>query len=62
MNEYEQRQEAIKRYLLGEKISKIAYSFDKSRKWLHHWINRFKQKKDAPVGIKMRAKLLKILP
>jgi putative transposase len=46
MNEYEQRQEAINRYLLGEKISKIAHSFGKSRKWVHHWINRFKQKKD----------------
>lgn len=46
MDEYEQRQDAIKRYLLGEKISKIAHSFNKSRKWLHHWINRFKRKKE----------------
>jgi len=46
MGEYEQRQEAINRYLLGEKISKIAHSFKKSRKWVHHWINRFKQKKE----------------
>lgn len=45
MNEYEQRQEAISRYLDGEKISKIAHSLKKSRKWLHQWINRFKQKK-----------------
>lgn len=46
MHEYEQRQEAINRYLLGEKISNIAHSFNKSRKWAHHWINRFKQKKE----------------
>ena len=46
MGEYEQRQEAINRYLLGEKISKIAHSLKKSRKWVHHWVNRFKQKKD----------------
>ena len=46
MGEYEQRQEAINRYLLGEKISTIAHSLHKSRKWVHHWINRFKQKKE----------------
>jgi len=44
MNEYEQRQEAIRRYLGGEKISKIAYILNKSRKWVHHWINRFNHK------------------
>ena len=60
MNEYEQRQEAISRYLDGEKISKIAHSLKKSRKWLHQWINRFKQKRVIPIGIKMKAKLLKI--
>lgn len=46
-NEYEQRQEAVRRYLCGEKVSKIARSLAKSRKWVYHWINRFKQKKDA---------------
>ena len=56
MNEYEQRQEAINRYLLGEKISKIAHSFGKSRKWVHHWINRFKQKKDDPDWYKDQSK------
>ena len=45
MIEYEQRQEAINRYLGGEKISKIAHALKKSRKWLYHWINRFNQKK-----------------
>lgn len=45
MNEYEQRQEAIRRYLLGEKVSKIAQSFKKSRKWLHSWLKRFNEKK-----------------
>lgn len=47
MNEYEQRQEAIKRYLNGEKISRIADSLTRSRKWIYHWIKRFEQRKDA---------------
>lgn len=47
VNEYQQRQEAVRRYLYGEKVSKIARSLAKSRKWVHHWINRFRQKKDA---------------
>ena len=56
MNEYEQRQEAINRYLMGEKILKIAHSFNKSRKWVHHWINRFRQKKDDPYWYKDESK------
>ena len=44
MIEYEQRQEALNRYLGGEKISKIAHFLKKSRKWVYHWINRFNQK------------------
>lgn len=62
MNEYEQRQEAINRYLLGEKNSKIAHSFNKSRKWVHHWINRFKQKKDDPDWYKDESKAPKNIP
>lgn len=47
MTEYELRQEAIRRYLTGEKISKVAQSLKKSRKWLHTWIKRFNEKKDS---------------
>jgi len=43
MKEYQQRQEAINRYLNGEKVALIARSFGKSRKWLHHWIKRYNQ-------------------
>ena len=42
MNENKQRQEGVTRYLKGEKIAQIVLSLGKSRKWLHHWINRFK--------------------
>lgn len=41
MKEYEQRQEAVDRYFKGEKVTKIARSLVKSRKWVHHWIKRF---------------------
>ena len=44
MKEYEQRQEAIRRYLAGEKIIKIAQCLQKSRKWVYHWIKRFNEK------------------
>lgn len=44
MREYQQRQEAVNRYLQGEKVTSIAGALSKSRKWVHHWINRFKQK------------------
>ena len=47
MTEYELRQEAIRRYLTGEKVLKIAQSLKKSRKWLHTWIKRFNEKKDS---------------
>lgn len=42
MKEYQQRQEAINRYLEGEKVTHIASSIGKSRKWVHHWIKRYK--------------------
>src|SRR5664279_3873116 len=42
MKEYQQRQEAVSRYLAGEKVKIIAKSLDKSRKWVHEWINRYK--------------------
>lgn len=47
MREYQQRQEAVGRYFQGEKVTCIASSLNKSRKWVHHWINRFAQKKGA---------------
>lgn len=46
MKEYQQRQEAINRHLGGEKVAVIARSLGKSRKWVHHWINRHKAKPD----------------
>jgi hypothetical protein len=42
MKEYQQRQEGINRYLKGEKVTAIVLSMGKSRKWLHHWIKRYK--------------------
>jgi hypothetical protein len=41
MTAYQQRQEAVDRYLKGEKVNHIARSLSKSRKWVHHWIKRF---------------------
>ena len=41
MKEYQQRQEAVERYFKGEKVTHIARSLSKSRKWVHHWIKRF---------------------
>ncbi len=42
MKEHQQRQEAVERYCKGEQVAKIARSLGKSRKWVHHWINRYK--------------------
>ncbi len=47
MKEYNQRQEAIKRFIQGEKVATIARLMGKSRKWLHHWIKRFKDSSDS---------------
>lgn len=47
MKEYQQRQEAISQYLLGEKVTSIAGSIGKSRKWVHHWVKRYKCNPDA---------------
>jgi hypothetical protein len=43
MNDYQQRQVAVQRYILGEKVAVIARSLGKSRKWVHHWVNRYNQ-------------------
>jgi putative transposase len=42
MKEYQQRQEAINRHLQGEKVTAIARLMGKSRKWVHHWVKRYK--------------------
>ena len=47
MNEYQQRQEAINRYIQGEKVTAIARLSAKSRKWVHHWIKRYKINPDS---------------
>lgn len=47
MKEYQQRQEAVNRYLQGEKVATIARLMGKSRKWVHHWIKRYKKNPDA---------------
>ncbi len=47
MKEYKQRQEAVKRHLQGDKVAIIARSMGKSRKWVHHWIKRYKENPEA---------------
>lgn len=47
MKEYQHRKEAIELYLQGKTVSSIARKKHKSRKWVHHWINRYK---DDPKG------------
>jgi len=48
MKEYQLRQEAIKLYLEGRKVTGIARLMNKSRKWVHHWINRYNSHPNAP--------------
>lgn len=43
MDEASKRQEAIRRLLLGETLTKIANSLKKSRKWIYFWKKRFEQ-------------------
>lgn len=43
MGEIEHRKKAIELYNRGEKVSAIALKKRKSRKWVHHWINRYKE-------------------
>ncbi|MFT4153708.1 helix-turn-helix domain-containing protein [Parafilimonas sp.] len=47
MKAYQQRQEAVSRYLQGEKVAPIARSMGKSRKWVHYWIKRYKSNPHA---------------
>jgi putative transposase len=46
MNEYQQRQEAINRYLQGERVASIARLIGRSRKWVYHWIERYTSNAD----------------
>lgn len=48
MQEYQQRQEAIRLYLNGEKVAVIARLMSKSRKWVHHWIKRYTSNVNKP--------------
>lgn len=41
MKDIQDRQECVQRHLLGEKVSKIALSLGRSRKWVYHWIKRY---------------------
>ena len=56
MKEYQQRQEAINRYLQGEKITLIAGLLGKSRKWVYHWIKRYKSNPNAENWFKDESK------
>lgn len=41
MDEYQIRQEAIARYLSGEKIASISADLHKSRQWFYFWLERY---------------------
>jgi hypothetical protein len=56
MQEYQQRQEAIKLYLSGEKVAVIARLMSKSRKWVHHWINRYTANPNKPTWFENESK------
>jgi putative transposase len=56
MKEYQQRQEAIKLYLGGKKVTAIACLMRRSRKWVHHWIKRYTSDPNAPDWFKDASK------
>lgn len=56
MNDDQLRQTAVQRYLEGEKVSSISRSLKKSRKWVHTWINRFREEEGAPFWYKDKSK------
>ncbi len=47
MKEYQLRQESIKLYSEGVKVTEIARLMNKSRKWVHHWIKRYRSNPNA---------------
>ena len=56
MNQYQQRQSAIAKFLAGGKVSQIALEFKKSRKWVHHWILQFNNRTNEHDWFKDRSK------
>lgn len=48
MDEYQQRQEAVRLYLQGGKVAVIARLLFKGRKWVYHWIKRYRDNSDNP--------------
>lgn len=62
MQEYKQRQEAIKRYLTKERIAGIAKSMGKSRKWVYLWIGRYEADPNNPDWYKDHSKAPKHKP
>lgn len=48
MDEYQQRQEAIRLYLQGEKVAVIGRLMFKGRKWVYHWIKRYTNNSGKP--------------
>lgn len=47
MEEIEKRKEAINLWLNGNSIEQIVKSVDRSRQWVHKWINRYKVDPDS---------------
>jgi len=62
MQEYKQRQEAVKRYKAKEKIARIAKSLGKSRRWVYLWIDRYEADPDNPDWYKDQSKAPKHKP
>lgn len=62
MQEYKQRQEAIKRYLAKEKIARIAKALGKSRKWVYLWVSRYEANPDTDDWYKDESKAPKSKP
>lgn len=47
MEELDKRREAVALFLSGKKIAEIAATVNKSRQWVHKWINRHKLNPDS---------------
>jgi transposase len=62
MQEYKQRQEAVRRYKAKEKIARIAKSLGKSRRWVYLWIDRYEVEPDNPDWYKDHSKAPKHKP
>ncbi len=62
MDEFQMRQVAVQRVLAGEKVSVVARSYGKSRKWLYLWLARFEQQASDPNGLKTNPKRPKTSP